>query len=65
MSDSRDIAIVDLADREVELLERMASLEADARTYRELARQAIQALHDAVMAGERLRKTYHLLRDDH
>ena len=57
-SSAVDLVITDLADSEVALLERIASLEADVAIYRELAVQAIHSLHDLVQERDRQRERY-------
>jgi hypothetical protein len=53
--DYRDLVIEELADAEAELRERIASLEADVDSYRELAIAAFDALHDLTVARDRER----------
>ena len=50
--------IEELADREAVLLERIDSLEADRDAYRELAQQALHALHDEHVKAARRKGSY-------
>lgn len=61
--DHRDAVIEIFAQDEVILHERIASLEADVLTYRELALTAIAALSDKVIAFKRQREQHHRLID--
>jgi hypothetical protein len=63
-ADHRDLMITDLALSEAELLKRVASLEAEVAIYRELALQAIHALHDVTADRNRLRAQHHRLLDE-
>ena len=64
-TDYRDLVIETMAADEVLLLERLASVEADRGVYRELAQQAIHALHDANRQRDRLREQHHRLLDQY
>jgi hypothetical protein len=60
-----DLALVDLADAEAALAERVADLELDVHAYRELALQAIHALHDVTAERDRLRASHRQLHDEY
>lgn len=64
-SDSQTVAAALCVVTDAELLERMANLEADARSYRELAHAAIHALHALTVDHSRLRASHHRLLDAH
>ena len=59
----RDMAVETLGDECAELLERVALLEADVASYRELAHEAIAALHVAVTDRDRIRGENRRLRE--
>jgi hypothetical protein len=63
--DYHDLCLQELADSEVELYERIASLEADLRAYRELAFLAISTLHDVAAEREGVRAQLSCLRDEY
>lgn len=58
-----DLALEMLADRELELVERVASLESDIRTYRELAMAGFRALHDVTVQHRALVDEHEQLKD--
>ena len=58
-----DLVIDTLALSEAELLERVASLEADRDSYRDLAHQAIHALHAVTQELRRTRGQRDRIRD--
>ena len=53
-----DLEILAFAGAEIELRERVASLESDVQSYRELAAAAIAALHDLTLERDRLRRAF-------
>lgn len=63
--DYRDLVIRQLSDDEALLLERVASLEADVATYRELANAACDALRDLTVRHKRLQESTERLRDEY
>jgi hypothetical protein len=60
-----DLVVDALAQSEAELLERLASLEADVVQYRELALEALKALHDVTTERDRLRANLRREREQH
>jgi len=63
VGEARDLVIEMLADLEAESNEQIVSLEANVRTYRDLAQAAIHELHDLTRERDRLRAAYHRLLD--
>jgi hypothetical protein len=61
--DSTQLTIEHLALSEAELRERLASVEADRDTYRELAQLAINELHRLTAEMKRANDQHHWLRD--
>lgn len=59
-----ELIIDDLALGESELRARVADLEADLVTYRELLQVAIEALADLTKTHERMRSSYYQLLDE-
>jgi hypothetical protein len=59
-----DLAIDALAQRERDLLERVASLEAEADIARELAREACRQLYDLTSERKRIKEAYDHLLDE-
>lgn len=55
------LIIETLAESELELRERIADLEADLRTYRELALAAVDALHHMTRERDRLQERLRVL----
>lgn len=58
-----DMALEGYAQAEFELRERVASLEADVASYREVAQQGIHALHHVTRDRDRLARENIRLRD--
>ena len=59
-----DLVISALAQSEAELLERVHVISADRDLYREMAQQAIHALHDMTIDRDRLRTRYHTVLEE-
>jgi hypothetical protein len=57
-TDFRDIALQDAALDHVLLLERIASLEADIKTYRLIAASTMDALHAVTLQRDALQRQY-------
>ena len=58
-----ELVIAGLAQEIIENSERIASLEADVTSYRELGREALHALHALTVKLEQLRQQHHRLID--
>jgi hypothetical protein len=63
-ADYRDLMIEELIDSEAELLARVADLEADVASYRELAQQALHSLHYLTCERDRLVQRLRVLHDE-
>ena len=59
-----DIVIEDLSLENLHQRERIESLEADVRAYRELSQQALHALHDLTLERDRLLRQLARLHDE-
>jgi hypothetical protein len=60
-----DLVIVELADSEVRLLERLAVVEADCRVWRELAHAALAQLADLQVRHKNLTTRHERLHDEY
>ena len=64
-ADHRDLALEAFAQDEQQLLERLASVEDDRDTYREMVQVSLQQLHDLTQSHQQLREQLRRVVDDY